>query len=510
MKYLPLTLMLVAGLLVGAGLAPTPGAVPSILDYGAVPNDQGDDTAAINAAILATQMAGGGPLRVPPGTYRVSDQITLRSNVALRGEPGSLIAASLAPPQSYVIVSTGIRDAEVSGLRIDGSFAQGIFLDQVERCVISRCWISGATSERLAGTTAGVYLARATDCRVESCHFSGNGYIDCDGPHGSDITIGAATPGSTRNRITGNTCLSTAVYAHIDLYDSSWSEVSGNICSGARTGGDAGGYGIVFYEMHAAGSTHHNIASLNRISSTQGTGIYVKTSPDSVVSGNVLSSVCTAQGDAVLAAGGIVASVSPRCVLSGNTLNGSGKAGISVGGGSHGSVVSGNTITATGNLGIWIRQADDVTCSGNVVRDTWGGIGQPIAGLPMSRLVLTGNLIGPTRGATSGIVLVGVSDAVLVGNLVDRAGGTGLVLQNGSNGTITNNRITNASQAGAGIYEMIRCDQSGMTITGNTGTGALPWASLVVSGQQTDVIIRDNSFSKPMMLDPSVTPRSDQ
>jgi hypothetical protein len=68
-----------------ANLAEIPDApeVASVLDFGALPDDDVDDTAALVAALAATS---GGALVVPPGTYVVSDVVTLdHGDVVLRG-----------------------------------------------------------------------------------------------------------------------------------------------------------------------------------------------------------------------------------------------------------------------------------------------------------------------------------------------------------------------------------------------------------------------------------------
>ena len=48
----------------------------SVMEYGAVGNGIADDTAAVQAAIDACALAGGGVVYFPPGTYAVT-QITI-------------------------------------------------------------------------------------------------------------------------------------------------------------------------------------------------------------------------------------------------------------------------------------------------------------------------------------------------------------------------------------------------------------------------------------------------
>jgi hypothetical protein len=58
----------------------------SVKDFGAVGNGVADDTAAIQAAITATQTAGGGVIFLPLGTYKISSTLTITGNgVVLQG-----------------------------------------------------------------------------------------------------------------------------------------------------------------------------------------------------------------------------------------------------------------------------------------------------------------------------------------------------------------------------------------------------------------------------------------
>ncbi len=69
-----------------------PGGIPdvkvvvSVVDFGAVPNDDQDDSAAIQAAIAAAGAKGGGAVMLPDGDYIIDQTIRLdRDNVVLRG-----------------------------------------------------------------------------------------------------------------------------------------------------------------------------------------------------------------------------------------------------------------------------------------------------------------------------------------------------------------------------------------------------------------------------------------
>jgi hypothetical protein len=70
--------------------------VAGVQAFGAVGDNTADDTAAIQAAIAALPAAGG-TVRLPAGTYKLTDAITLRSNLTLIGDSdgGTVIRQSI-------------------------------------------------------------------------------------------------------------------------------------------------------------------------------------------------------------------------------------------------------------------------------------------------------------------------------------------------------------------------------------------------------------------------------
>lgn len=59
--------------------------VINVKDHGALGNGTADDVTSIQAAIDLAASAGGGTVFVPPGIYRLSDALVLKTNVTLRG-----------------------------------------------------------------------------------------------------------------------------------------------------------------------------------------------------------------------------------------------------------------------------------------------------------------------------------------------------------------------------------------------------------------------------------------
>src|SRR5438045_2792302 len=82
-----------------AGAAPPAGAGPDfdVRTFGARGDGKTIDTPAINKAIEAAAMAGGGTVRVTAGTYP-SYSIHLKSKVSLYLGPGAVLLATDPPP----------------------------------------------------------------------------------------------------------------------------------------------------------------------------------------------------------------------------------------------------------------------------------------------------------------------------------------------------------------------------------------------------------------------------
>ena len=103
----------IIGITAGAFLTPGAHASPLLLPeeerrtafdvrtFGATGNGTTLDTHAINNAIKAASAAGGGTVRVPPGTY-LTYSIHLKSNIALYLEAGSTILAASVPVEGRI------------------------------------------------------------------------------------------------------------------------------------------------------------------------------------------------------------------------------------------------------------------------------------------------------------------------------------------------------------------------------------------------------------------------
>ena len=116
-----------------ATLVTPPPALPvipaksfKVTDYGAKPDDEGDDTAAFTKAFAAIEAAGGGRLIVSPGEYHTGP-LRLVGRLDLHLEKGARILFS-ADPEAYRIQDRKFRPlifaSEVEDLAITG---EGVF-----------------------------------------------------------------------------------------------------------------------------------------------------------------------------------------------------------------------------------------------------------------------------------------------------------------------------------------------------------------------------------------------
>src|SRR3954471_20821220 len=73
----------------------------SVTNFGAVPNNGGDDKGAIQAAVNAS--GPGDTILFPRGTYNISDEIRLKGNRTYQGEDGTVIDGSDAKHIFHVL-----------------------------------------------------------------------------------------------------------------------------------------------------------------------------------------------------------------------------------------------------------------------------------------------------------------------------------------------------------------------------------------------------------------------
>lgn len=93
--------------------------VINVKDYGAIGDDTTNDTAAIQAAITALPSSGG-VVFFPPGTYRITSAIALRSALTLQGAGGSASVIHQTNTTAHGLSGVDILGFSVKGLRVVG------------------------------------------------------------------------------------------------------------------------------------------------------------------------------------------------------------------------------------------------------------------------------------------------------------------------------------------------------------------------------------------------------
>jgi hypothetical protein len=92
--------------------------ISNVLDFGAIPDDNNDDSSAIQTAIQTVHANGGGVIYFPPGTYNVSGHLKIRTGVILRGaDPVGITKATETgySPPSKLVFPRFILDTAANG-----------------------------------------------------------------------------------------------------------------------------------------------------------------------------------------------------------------------------------------------------------------------------------------------------------------------------------------------------------------------------------------------------------
>ena len=156
----------------------------NVKDYGAVGDGVADDTAAIQATINAANTAGGGTVYFPSGDYKTDSQITLESDIELRGDMNArLMPSSLVPAQAYHADSK--NNIRIIGLLFEGVGTQYTFGTQrlVQFSSCSEIQIDGCTFRK--SREIGVVIDNCSQGRMSSCLFENNYFYGAEVRNGS-------------------------------------------------------------------------------------------------------------------------------------------------------------------------------------------------------------------------------------------------------------------------------------------------------------------------------------
>ena len=92
------------------------GVTPiNVIEFGAIPDDSGDDYSVIQAAIDSCEAWGGGAVYIPPGTFNCSATLSVEGdNIGIIGVPGSIIQAD----HDSIGLRIGAYDAQHRSCRV--------------------------------------------------------------------------------------------------------------------------------------------------------------------------------------------------------------------------------------------------------------------------------------------------------------------------------------------------------------------------------------------------------
>ncbi len=396
-----------------------------VKSFGALGTGQGDDTRAFLAAIAAAARAGG-TVRVPSGHYPLSQTLDLKSGVSIVGE-GDSSALSWRGSPRYGITATTIRDIAVRSLQLSGPFSFGVLFDRTVNGELTDCTISGGVIAMPgAGYCGGAFMLEGNHTLVARNKFSGNG---APSPvRGSDIQCNGELGRSSDVRFLSNQCTSTLVAYNICCFDTAATIIQDNHVSGAKVvTGDNSGYGIAIYQtVKNPGACHDNAVVGNTVQQTEGCGIYFVRDVNSRIEHNQIRGVGSRQADDNLPVAGIALNDTTNVLVSGNTVEGSGRAGISVVAwevlDAKANIVH-NTVSRCEGNGIELRGGvRGAVVNDNTVSDGNGGIASRFS-TKQSDITITANRVSKMRGASPGIALTDATKFRVVGNKISDFGG---------------------------------------------------------------------------------------
>lgn len=487
------------------GVTNTLYPVGNVKRYGAAGNGIGDDTLAFRAAVTAVVTLGTYLVTVPEGTFNLTGSIVLQSSVKVVGLGGNQSRVVFNFAGGIGFYGSGVSNCAVDYIGISGLLSMGVVYNQSTKVRVRGCDITGCTSATHPTAYAGaIHAWVCDDVEVSDNYLIGNGYIS-NSPASTDIQINGngLNVGSKRVKIINNRCLSVAAQSNIAAYDVQQSEISGNVCTGAKTGsGNNNGYGIMIYRsVNNSGFCRDNRIENNHVYSVGGTGIYVQSSIRTAVLGNIVFDAGVVQDDTTLGVGGISLNSAYDSTVTGNVLLECGKAGIVFSGATaadiSGIVVANNTIeTSVANVFcIYIRgPATRCTIGGNTIKGGAHGIATAPVDQGIVGISIFGNNV--TLQAGRGINIYGISESTIVSNTVLATGGDAIALVGGSRNTVSQNTAFDGSTTLTNTYfgidlSLILDSVVEGNIVGNTG-GVGFKHGIFVPANCTGNVVKDN------------------
>lgn len=339
--------------------------------FNAVGDGVANDTVAIQNAINHCSSVGGGVVFAPAGTYRVSTQITVPSNVAVIGDGIGITLFSATPAMTAfqaVFYGDGSNTMRFENFSIlgntDGTLGAGSGIhcktglgNQIRNVFISNT------------TQAGIRLEEQNNAWVDSCWLQSNGRTGYTGNHGIMIySVLGSTVANYNIKITNNKVNNafrkgiTDYAPNADIYDIL---IDGNTVESCGLGGiyigTPQGRDIRITNNFVTGcyvniqygpGTNSIIDSNNVQSATGDFGIGFYDSTNLVVSNNTVVNSYISGIDTVIVPG----TRNSQVTISGNIVHNS------------------NRSVAPFGPGIYVEDCDNAIVTGNIVYDDSGSI----------------------------------------------------------------------------------------------------------------------------------------
>jgi len=374
----------------------------NVVAFGATGNGVTDDTAAIQAAINAAQVAGGQVL-IPAGSYKITAALAITSMVTILG-------VGYQGDQINLLQSTGYKASVLVCGTNNGCFSiatnGSVLIEKLQIVYPSRpsAGIAAIFLDAAAGPTSfnaystfrdihvigadiGFKTGSATSYTVDRCNFQGCWNLSMD-------LKCINNPGAGDNNITGCTLSSSAVAAHILMESGGGQRIVNNKLNGGAIGIYILSAVATAFGMSPTIISDNSIETLNnnafgilaqRPSGTEGLGAFV-------ISGNEIN-IAGTSGQGIQFQASVSSPATPWIIggtINGNYINAT-QTGMNVDGAS-GVVISANTITGATNGIIVGANTDHIRQSSNAFGT---GVGISIPSVPT--LPATGNIATNTN-----------------------------------------------------------------------------------------------------------------
>jgi parallel beta-helix repeat protein len=149
----------------------------NVKDYGAIGDGVANDASAIQAAINAADAAGGGTVYFPSGDYKTDAQVTLCSDLELRGDMNAhlLPSVSVATQAYYANGKANIRVTDLVFEGTGAAFSTGterlLQFDTCSEVQVHNCTFRKAREGGLVADNCD--QGRLSECLFEQCHQTG-------------------------------------------------------------------------------------------------------------------------------------------------------------------------------------------------------------------------------------------------------------------------------------------------------------------------------------------------